>query len=90
VTTTVHDERDGRPTASEPWPLDALAGSGWPLAEPTAALFAGVRDHDLERLSALCDDEHGIVDIAPDGSSVVIPDRAAWRAWFERLFAQLD
>jgi hypothetical protein len=41
VTTTVHDERDGRPTVSDPWPLDALADSGWPLAEPTAALFAG-------------------------------------------------
>jgi hypothetical protein len=39
-TTTVGADRDGRPTVSDPWSLDALAGSRWPLAEPTAALFA--------------------------------------------------
>ena len=81
---------ESRPSTESPWTLAELAASGLPLAEQTAGLFSGVRDHDLPRLEALCDDDHGIVDIAPDGSSVVIPDQAAWRAWFEQLFAQLD
>lgn len=61
-----------------------------PFADLTAGLFAGVRDHDLGALERLCDDDFGIVDIAPDGGSVVIRDREEWRAWFKQLFTQLD
>lgn len=60
-----------------------------PFADLTMRLFRGVRDHDLASLEALCDDDFGIVDIAPDGGSVVIRDREGWRAWFENLFSQL-
>jgi hypothetical protein len=78
------------PSTEAPWTLTTLATSGRPLAEQTASLFAAVRDHDLPRLEELCDDDFGIIDIAPDGGSVVLPDQEAWRAWFVQLFGQLD
>jgi hypothetical protein len=70
--------------------LDELAASDTPFAGETAELLAAVRDHDLPTLEARCDDDLGIVDLAPDGGSMVLPDRPAWRAWFEGLFAQLS
>jgi hypothetical protein len=69
--------------------LAALAELDAPFAAETAELFAAVRDHDLPRLAARCDDDFGIVDIGPDGSAEVLRDRAAWEAWFVGLFGQL-
>jgi hypothetical protein len=69
--------------------LDELSALDRPFAVETAELLAAVRDHDLPTLEARCDDDHGIIDLAPDGGSMVLPDRPAWRAWFEGLFAQL-
>jgi hypothetical protein len=64
---------------------------GWdvPFAAETAELLAAVRDHDLATLEARCDDDLGIIDLAPDGGSMVLSDRVSWRRWFEGLFAQL-
>lgn len=50
-----------------------------------------MRDHDFDTLAALCDDDFGIVDIAPDGSGVPIRTRAEWEAWFrDGLFPRLE
>ncbi len=49
-----------------------------------------MRDHDFDALAELCDDDFGIVDIAPDGTNVAIRNRSEWEAWFRGLFAQLD
>lgn len=56
----------------------------------TTDLLRHVRNHDLERLSALCDDDFGIVDVDPAGNGVHVPDREAWTNWFTTLFATLD
>ncbi len=60
-----------------------------PFFDLTVALLRGVRDHDFATLAAICDDDFGIVDIAPDGGSVAIRNRAEWEAWFRGLFDQL-
>jgi hypothetical protein len=61
-----------------------------PFFALTTQLLDSVRDHDFGRLSALCDDDFGIVDIGTTGGSVIIRDRAGWEQWFTGLFAQLD
>lgn len=61
-----------------------------PFFEQTLQLLRSVRDHDFDTLADLCDDDFGIVDIAPDGSNVAIRSRAEWEAWFHGLFSQLD
>lgn len=61
-----------------------------PFFEQTLALLRSVRDHDFETLAALCDDDFGIVDIAPDGGNVAIRTRDEWENWFHTLFATLD
>ena len=61
-----------------------------PFYDLTVRLLGCVRDHDLPTLSALCDDDFGIVEITTTGGSMVIRDRAAWEEWFTGLFAQLD
>ncbi len=61
-----------------------------PFFEHTCRLLTGVERHDFESLSQLCDDDFGIVDIAPDGSSAVIRNRAEWEQWFQDLFKKLD
>jgi ketosteroid isomerase-like protein len=58
--------------------------------QETQLLFHCVEHHDFDTLAALCDDDFGIVDIAPDGNSVVIHDREGWENWFRTLFAQLS
>jgi ketosteroid isomerase-like protein len=60
-----------------------------PFFHETVRLLRAVRDHDMQTLAALCDDDFGIVDIAPDGSGVPIRDRAEWEAWFDQLFRSL-
>lgn len=62
---------------------------GKPFLTETLTLLRCVRDHDLPTLAALCDDDFGIVDIAPDGGNVPIRSRAEWEEWFRSLFAQL-
>jgi ketosteroid isomerase-like protein len=62
-----------------------------PFFAETVALLRAVRDHDFDTLADLCDDDFGIVDIAPDGSGVPIRTRAEWEAWFrDTLFPKLD
>jgi ketosteroid isomerase-like protein len=61
-----------------------------PLFDETRALFRCVRDHDFETLAELCDDDFGIVDLDPEGQSVMIRTRAEWEDWFHTLFARLD
>lgn len=80
------------PDAPTTSPLDdpPAAFVGRPFFAETVTLLRSVRDHDFDTLAALCDDDHGIVDIAPDGGSVPIRTRAEWEAWFHNLFATLD
>ena len=61
-----------------------------PFFDLTTALLRSVRDHDFEALAELCDDDFGIVDIAPDGGNVAIRTREEWQTWFRTLFATLD
>lgn len=61
-----------------------------PFFTLTTALLRAVRQHDFETLSMLCDDDAGIVDVDPSGSSVMIRDRAEWENWFRQLFGALD
>jgi hypothetical protein len=81
---------EAAPAHADALTLDELAALDQPFAVETAELLAAVRDQDLPTLEARCDDDHGIIDLAPDGGSMVLSDRAAWRAWFEGLFAQLS
>lgn len=64
--------------------------AGRPFFSETVTLLRSVRDHDFETLAALCDDDYGIIDIAPDGGSVPIRTRDEWEAWFHNLFGTLD
>lgn len=62
-----------------------------PFFEETLTLLRAVREHDFDTLAGLCDDDFGIVDIAPDGSGVPIRTRAEWEAWFrDGLFPRLE
>jgi hypothetical protein len=62
-----------------------------PFFDETVTLLRAVRDHDFETLAGLCDDDFGIVDIAPDGSGVPIRTRLEWEAWFrDSLFPKLE
>lgn len=62
-----------------------------PFFTETVTLLRAVREHDFTTLAELCDDDFGIVDIAPDGSGVPIRTRAEWEAWFrDGLFPRLE
>lgn len=61
-----------------------------PFFDLTVALLRAVRDHDQAALARICDDDYGIVDIAPDGGSVAVRNQEEHAAWFANLFAQLD
>jgi hypothetical protein len=61
-----------------------------PFFADTITLLRSVRDHDFDTLAELCDDDYGIVDIAPDGTNVAIRTREEWEGWFHGLFGQLD
>jgi hypothetical protein len=60
-----------------------------PLFALTQEMLDCVRDFNYERLSNICDDDHGIVDINTTGGSEIIRDRAGWSAWFTGLFQKL-
>ena len=55
----------------------------------TKKLFRCVSEHDFDTLASMCDDDHGIIDLDPQGKNVVVHNRAEWEAWFHNLFAQL-
>ncbi len=61
-----------------------------PFYAETLSLLRGVRDHDFETLSWLCDDDFGIVDVDPSGNARPIRNRVEWERWFHELFATLD
>ena len=52
-------------------------------------LFAHVRNHAFEPLAQLGDDDFGIVDINAEDGTLVVRDRAGWKAWFRGLFERL-
>lgn len=70
--------------------MNTIAMQEKPFYALTVELLDCVRDHEYGRLSEICDDDFGIVDITMTGGSLVIRDRAAWEEWFTGLFAQLD
>ena len=61
-----------------------------PFFTLSTSLLRAVREHDFETLSVLCDDDAGIVDVDPTGTSVMIRDRSEWENWFHQLFGALD
>lgn len=79
-------------TTVHPSPLDEAqpVHEGKPFFDLTLTLLRSVRDHDLDTLAELCDDDFGIVDIDPSGGNVPIRTRTEWEHWFRGLFAQLD
>lgn len=60
-----------------------------PFYKETELLFECVSKHDFETLANLCDDDFGIVDLDPQGKSVVVEDRKGWENWFKNLFQKL-
>ncbi len=55
----------------------------------TVEMLDCVRDHNFDRLSEICDDDFGIIDINTEGGSEVIRDRDGWENWFRTLFSKL-
>lgn len=60
-----------------------------PFYDETIQLLRFVRDHDLDGLAALCDDDFGIVDVDPAGAARPIRSRDEWERWFVELFGTL-
>ena len=67
---------------------DALRAQ--PFFDLTLEMLNCVRDHNFERLSQICDDDFGIVDIDTEGGSRIIRNQTEWAEWFTGLFQQLD
>ena len=61
-----------------------------PFYVHTLTLLRSVRDRDYATLEHFCDDDFGIVDVAPDGSSRVAHNRLEWERWYHELFAILE
>jgi hypothetical protein len=61
-----------------------------PFFSLTKEMLDCVRDHNFDRLSQICDDDFGIIDINTQAGSEIIRDRAGWENWFKGLFVQLD
>lgn len=61
-----------------------------PLFNLTAEMFECVKDHNFDRLSEICDDDFGIIDINPEGGSEIMRDREGWENWFKGLFKNLS
>lgn len=60
-----------------------------PFFNLTVEMLNCVRDHNFDRLAAICDDDFGIIDINTEGGSEVIRDRKGWEQWFQGLFQKL-
>lgn len=73
-------------------PLDHPPGrfAHRPFYAETLTLLRSVRDHDLESLAWMRDDDFGIVDVDPAGRTRVVRNRDDWQLWFQRLFSTLD
>ena len=56
----------------------------------TMRLFSYVSTQNFDDLAALCDDDFGIVDLDPNGGSVMVRTRKEWEDWFHGLFQQLN
>jgi hypothetical protein len=61
-----------------------------PFLELTREMLDCVRDHNFIRLSEICDDNFGIIDINTTGGSEIIRDRKGWEDWFTSLFQKLS
>lgn len=61
-----------------------------PFFNLTLEMLDCVRDQNFERLSKICDDDFGIIDINTEGGSEIIRDRKGWEEWFLNLFEKLD
>lgn len=61
-----------------------------PFFELTKEMLGCVRDHNFERLSQICDDDYGIIDINTEGGSEIIRTREGWENWFKGLFQKLE
>ena len=61
-----------------------------PFFELTREMLECVRDHNFIRLSEICDDDFGIIDINTTGGSEIIRDRQGWENWFTSLFIKLS
>lgn len=60
-----------------------------PFFGETQTLFRCVNTLDLEGLRAMVDDEYGIVDVDPEGRTVVLGTRAEWDSYMEINFAAM-
>lgn len=63
--------------------------SAEPLLAETQALLDAVNALDLDALRAMVDDDFGIVDVDPQGRSVVITTKAEWDAYMDVNFAAM-
>lgn len=79
-----------RPSVAVPGTSGTVAMQSAPFYALTVELLGCVSEHDFLRLSEMCDDDFGIVDVTVNGGSLVIRDRVGWEEWFTGLFAQLD
>lgn len=61
-----------------------------PFFKLTEEMLKCVSEHNFDRLSQICDDDFGIIDINTEGGSEVIRDKEGWAAWFRHLFATMD
>lgn len=61
-----------------------------PFFDLTVEMLGCVRDHEFDRLSEICDDDFGIIDINTEGGSEIIRDRNGWEEWFRGLFKKLE
>lgn len=64
--------------------------SAEPLLEETRALLDAVNRLDLDGLRAMVDDDFGIVDVDPEGRSVVLSTKAEWDAYMHVNFAAMS
>lgn len=60
-----------------------------PFLAETQALLRSVNELDLDALRAMVDDDYGIVDVDPEGKTVVLGTKAEWDAYMERNFGAM-
>lgn len=63
--------------------------SDQPFFAETQALLRSVNLLDLDGLRSMVDDDYGIVDVDPEGRTVVLDTKADWDAYMERNFAAM-
>lgn len=60
-----------------------------PLRAETQALLDAVNTLDLDALRAMVDDDYGIVDVDPEGRTVVIDTKEQWDAYMDLNFTAM-